>query len=169
MLSRDIADYAGPKLDAQPVANPETQVGATEWNREAEDLAQATRTVPRAIVKFTTTAAVAPVTYAASAVSHRSVWGTGDSTKPTVTKTATGRYTVAYAASYNDGLGVSEAVSFFGADVTVRSANEGAWIFGRPLTLSGSTLTLMTFEDAGGWALVDLAGGVEFEVTVELY
>ena len=171
MLPRDLADYGGPKIDAFPVSNPEAQVAADEWNREAEDLAQSTRTVPRAIVLFNTTAVAAPVTYAASAVSHRSVWGTGDATKPTVSKTATGLYTVAYAASYNDGLGVAETVSFFAGKVSVRSTNAGDWIFGRLLTLSGSTATLMTYEDAGAWALTNTgaASGAVFEVMVELY
>jgi|SRR3972149_2144532 len=171
MLPRDLADYGGPKVDAHPVSNPESQVAAGEWNREAEDLAQLTRTKAKAIVKFNTTAVAAPVVYAAVDVSHMSVWGSGDSTKPTVTKTAQGRYTVAYAASYNDGLAVSETVSFFGATVTVRSTDAGDWVFGRPMTLAGSTLTLMTMADAGGWGLVDVgnASAAVFEVEVVLY
>ena len=127
--------------------------------------------MPAPVAVASPSAVAAPVVYAAVDVSHMSVWGSGDSTKPTVTKTAQGRYTVAYAASYNDGLAVSETVSFFGATVTVRSTDAGDWVFGRPMTLAGSTLTLMTMADAGGWGLVDVgnASAAVFEVEVVLY
>ena len=47
MDPRTIGSYGGPKLDALPVSNPETQVAASEMNRYMEDLAQTTRTGKR--------------------------------------------------------------------------------------------------------------------------
>lgn len=111
MQNSTIATYGGPYVDASAVNNPTSQLAAAKGNRAFEDLAQLTRVGYRAIVRFTTTATAAPVTYAAANVSAETAWGNSDAYKPTVAKTATGIYTVTFAASYTDGLSESETVA----------------------------------------------------------
>ena len=122
MIEATLGTYGGPFADAETVENPNTQVAASLYNRKAEDVAQLTRTGYRAIVKFTPTAAAAPVTYAASAVTIDTMWGDGTAYKPTVAKTATGVYTVTFAASYDDGLEEAEALAFVYAHASLIGA-----------------------------------------------
>lgn len=118
MLDATIATFGGPYADAEVVENPNTQMAADYGNVLLEDVAQLTRTGLRAVVKFTTSTGGA-ATYAASAVTIKTMWGDGTAYKPTVAKTATGLYTVTFPASFVDGLGETESLSFFGAYATL--------------------------------------------------
>ena len=102
MLPAVLNTYGGQKVNATPVKNNQAQYGAGNFNRAHEDLAQATRTVPRVAVLFPTLTGDGFVPPAS--VQHRNVWGIGTPTKPTVERTASGLYTVQWATSYNDGL-----------------------------------------------------------------
>lgn len=113
MLAKTIANYGGPKVNGKPVEDPETDVSDYEWNLLTEDSAQATQTVGRAWVRFPTVAGgTPPFDIPSSTVAHDTAWGSGASSRPTVTKTATGRYTITFPSSQVDGLGVTEIVSF---------------------------------------------------------
>ena len=161
MEPRTIGSYGGPKLDALPVSNPESQVAASEMNRYMEDVAQATRTVLRASVRFLADATV-PATdpLPPAAVSHRSVWGNGVAQKPVVVRDGVGLYTVTYASTFTDPLGVTESVAFFGGQVSLSSAASADDFSGRILTIAANVASIVV-KDAG--ALADVG-----EITVWL-
>lgn len=155
MLPKTIESYGGIHVDTGPLSDPKAQVAASLYDRKCEDVAQMTRTSPKAIVWFYTTAVAAPVVYAAANVNHASQWGSGSTTKPTVTKTGVGLYTVDYAASFTDGLGEAETVNFRVGKVTTVSADATDDHDAKPLTVSGHTATIkvesprMTLADVG--------------------
>jgi hypothetical protein len=166
MEPRTIGSYGGPKVDALPVSNPESQVASAEMNRYLEDMAQATRTVLRAAVSLpTTNAAAGPI--APALVSHRSVWGSGSAEKPAVEKTATGLYTVTYSPIFTDPLGVIESVTFFAGQVSCMSPDDGDILTARLLTVAANVVTIGVYAMG---ALADLgnASGNPFPVTVWL-
>tara|TARA_B100000949_G_C14158751_1_gene398101 strand:+ start:202 stop:678 length:477 start_codon:yes stop_codon:yes gene_type:complete len=145
MDPRTIGNYGGPKLDSLPVSNPETQVAAAEMNRYMEDLAQTTRTVLRAAVKFPT-GVVSPVP--AVSVFHRSIWGSGSAQKPVVTRTGVGLYTVTYAATFTDALGTIETVAFFGGHASVESAVAADDFQARLISVAANVVSVVV-QDAG--------------------
>ncbi len=147
MLAKTIEEYGGPFVDAEPVQNPQSEQAAAHGNRALEDLAQLTRTGTRGIVHFSTTATAAPT--AATVTYHTSLWGSTDTEKPVVTKTATGVYSVAYAAQLTDGLDVVEDLNFTSGQVAFMSANDGAVQFSS-ISSTGCVIRVMDF--AGGEA-----------------
>jgi hypothetical protein len=100
MLPKEISDYGGEFEDGGVVSNPRTEQSAAYANRVFEDVAQMTHTVPRAWVSFATSSGGAGAIDEIDAIS---VWGEGTAV-PTLAKTATGTYTVSYAATYEDAL-----------------------------------------------------------------
>lgn len=102
MLSKESADYGAPFVDAEATANPATQQSASLYNRHAEDSAQMSRTSTKIMVKFKTSSSAAPVSI--SPDDSTSQWGDGALYAPTISKTATGTYTITYAIEYDDAL-----------------------------------------------------------------
>lgn len=100
--NRSSAEYGVPYVDQESVSNPETQMAANKFNRLGEDVAQMTRVSKKVDVIFVTTSTAAPTS--ATVSSGKTQWGTGSSYLPTVTKTATGEYTITWATSYADAL-----------------------------------------------------------------
>jgi len=168
MQPKTIGNYGGAYADAQQADNPETDIAAAEFNQMAEDTAQATQTVGRAWVTFTTSNAAAAV-LAPALVSHNSVWGSGAGQKPTVEKTNTGRYTITYAASFPDGLSVSESVAFLhplcGAWQASNIADD---LYAEVVTLASNVITIKTESPKGTLADVGDIGAAVFKVTLEL-
>jgi hypothetical protein len=128
-------------------------------NRRKEDVAQMTRVTGRVRVKFTTSAAAAPVSITPH-TDGRTVWGSGASFDPTISKTATGVYLITFATTYDDALvgttsnsvAETETVNF-----TFCSWNLEGSVFGHvQVTPLNNTLTVRVFDAAG--ALTDLAG-----------
>lgn len=157
MTPKTIADYGGAKVDAQPVKNPTTQLAADDYNREAEDVAQLTRTANRVEVSFNTINAAAPQT--GTVIFNYTVWGSGASYYPTIAKTNTGIYTLTYASSYTDGLSVAETVSL------VFPAGQAAGSTLYPVQVevtSASVLTVRVFTSGG--VATDGGGGVLIKV-----
>ena len=169
MLPKTLGSYGGPHVDTTPESDPKGQVPAALYDRQCEDVAQMTLTSPKAIVWFYTTAVAAPVVYAAVDVNHASHWGNGASTKPTVEKTAVGRYTITYAATFADALAVVETVNLRVGKVTTMLANPLDDHAGKPLTVAANVATIqtesprMTPADDG-----DVSGAVML-VCVELF
>lgn len=163
MLPKTIESFGGPWKDAEAATNPETEQAASQANRMAEDLAQATRTVPRAWIKFATSSG-GPANVAL--IDATSVWGDGASTDPVIAKTATGTYTATYAVSYDDAL--------VGTDSDEVSETElvnfrFGWGSGCGLTFAhvqvdtaSNVVTIYVFDDAS--TLSDLGGGVPLNV-----
>lgn len=168
MLSKDISTYSGPWQDKEAVSNPTTDQGASSMNRIAEDAAQMTRTSTKIMVKFLTSATVAPVSIAVS--DSCSQWGEGASYAPTILKTATGTYTITYATEYADAL-----VGATGNEAVEETEQVAfRFIWGDAFLTSGPTMgsvrcssvdnviTAYVFNVAG--ALSDLTGGAVVQV-----
>lgn len=166
MLPATLSDYGAPYQNVRLVRDPTTQAAAEWYNRMAEDVAQGTRTAPRAEARFLTSAG-ANGAISAGNVTHFSVWGSGSAQKPTVAKTGTGQYTLTWATTADDGLGVAnmEAVAVtenvvftmpIGAP-NVRSAGARANI----LTIASNVVTVEVYDDTG--TLSDLSGGVAID------
>jgi len=165
MEPRTLSTYGAPYVDGEVVQNPETQVGSDDFNRLCEDVAQMTRTSLRAAVRWLTIGTVDDVP--SSQVWHKSLWGTGDLTKPTVSRTGAGLYTVTYDSSFNDGLGEAETVAFWDGHVSCRSGNAADDFAGSGvLTVSGSTITTILRE--GGSPADQGAGPAYFYATLWL-
>lgn len=169
MEPRTIGNYTGPKVDAKPVANITTQLPASAWNRQAEDTAQLTRTAPRAIVVFTATAVAPPTTVASANVTVRSLWGTGDAQKPTISKTATGRYTLTFSTSYNDGLGESETLGFLDAECRVRTGDAADDLEGHVLSVTANTVLIEIESPRNTPADAGNSSGTALTVGVTIY
>jgi hypothetical protein len=165
MDPKTIGSYGGPKIDALPVSNPETQVAASEMNRYMEDMAQATRTVLRAAAAFTTDAGAAPLTIPPGSITNRSVWGSGPAQKPVITKTGVGLYTLTYPSTFTDSLGTVETVAFFGGHVSCMSADSSDILTARTLTVAANVVTIGVYL-AG--VLADAGAAGVFPVTVWL-
>ena len=169
---RTIANYGGPYQDARAIENPEVEMASDEGNRLLEDVAQMTRPACKARVWFTATDTAAPVA-SITPTAWRTQWGSGAAQKPTVSKpTGDGLYTITFATTYDDALGVTEAVSFIGAKVTVWTSDSADIIDGRPLTVSGAVATIALYDDAGaGLALNDHGTNSSelLKVQVDLY
>ncbi len=150
MLPKTISSYGGPYADEGPVENPETQIASSFCNRFLEDLAQSTRASTKAFVQFDTTAA-APAVLSPSAIAIKTQWGSGASYKPAVEKTATGLYTVTFAATYADALGESETVGFADGWLSFRPADgtEGDDPFAKILTVAANVITIATYDANG--------------------
>lgn len=115
MLDRTLGDYGAPYRDALPVEDPQTQMSSDAVNLAFSDIAQASRTVLRAIVTFK--ALALPDIPALDAAS---VWGFDAASWPTISRTAPGRYTVKYALALPDELGALEPVAFHFGHVSVQ-------------------------------------------------
>lgn len=157
MIPKLIGNYGGPFVDRGVVRDPTWQQGADKGNRVFEDLAQLTRTGPRAIVSFQLTATAAPTTIDAANVTHTSVWGSGSTEKPTVAKTATGTYTITWEASFDDGLAVTENVihTYAMGAPNVRGATNG---HARISSIVSNVVTVLVYDDSAPAVLSDLGG-----------
>jgi hypothetical protein len=159
VLAKDVNNYGGVFVDAEAVGDPSSEIAARIDNRIHEDVAQMTRVTGRVRVKFTTSAAVAPVSITPH-TDGRTVWGAGASFDPTISKTATGVYLITFATTYDDALvgttsnSVSETET---VNFTFCSWNLEGSVFGHvQVTPLNNTLTARVFDAAG--ALTDLAG-----------
>ena len=155
---RTIDSYGGVFTDEEPVMNPTTEQSAAFGTRQMEDTAQMTRTSVKAWVLFPTVAAAAPQTPVATA--GRSQMGVAGADLPTIAKTATGRYTVTYPASWTDGLGESENIAFLQAGGTVQHLTTFGTV---QCTVAANVISVAIFDAAG--AATDLGGAISVLVS----
>jgi hypothetical protein len=163
-----IANLGGPYTDAVPADNPETDLDADNGNLALEIVAQASQTVERARCLFVTTAVAAPTVVAAANVTNRSNWGSGSAQKPVVTKTATGRYTLTYAATYVNGLTVTETVAFTLPWCQAWGANPVDNLHARVLSVASNVINVVTQSPLGTDADVGNSSGNPFNVSLGL-
>ncbi len=171
---KTIGNFGGPFTDAVPRTDPETEMDSDEGNALLETVAHMSNTSPKAIVRLATHTGAAGA-LGTTMVSHRSHWGSGDGQKPTVTKTATGRYTIAYsstfAATYSEaGSGGVETVSFWSAPLPgVMSGDESDDLYAEVLTISGNTVTIKVESPRGVLADAGDQSAASIAVTVPLF
>jgi len=155
MLSKTIDNYGGPFVSESVASNHETQISDTKANRFLEDVAAMTRTAPRVWVEFKTNATTSPV---AADITHAAVWGSGDANKPTVTRTAAGKYTVTWASTYTDALGTVETVSFRFASCPIVRSGTGLHYTATVDSLTANSVELRVWDDASPPVVSDLGG-----------
>jgi hypothetical protein len=166
--NRSCADYGAPYVDQEAVSNPETQMSANKGNRLMEDVAQMTRVSKKVDVVFTTSSTAAPVSV--TPTSGKSQWGTGSSYLPTVSKTATGQYTITWQTSYADALdgtvadaaSETETLALTRARVTLMTNTSG---YARAVPSGSNAVTL--FVKNSSHADSDLLGVVSVWVEAE--
>lgn len=112
MQPRDIAAYGGPYSDDRPQSDPMTQLPSDLGNLLLEDTAQLTRMPMRVVARFTTNNTSNPTTVDYG----KTLWGTGVSYKPTISRTNVGLFTVTFPATYTDGLAETESLALTDAD-----------------------------------------------------
>lgn len=119
--SRISRDALGPqRVNRRPVVNPNSEIGQEHFNLAFYQLAGLNMSSP---------IAWASIAAAGTVLAHAEAWDPNKETSgPVVTKTATGRYTIAYEASYPDQDGQDVAVGFFGAMVTPQTNGSPALI-----------------------------------------
>lgn len=156
---KTIDSFGGVFSDAYSVEDPTTEISAAYDNRLHEDVAQMSRTTAKVMVQFPTTATAAPTTVTATA--GRSHAGTSSGLYPTVSKTATGRYTLTWPASATDPLNVTETLSLTFARGSVMSLASFGHV---QCTAAGANVVLVAIVDLAG-ADTDLGGGVNIEVS----
>jgi len=159
VLAKTITNYGDVFSDRRAVADPTVEVAARLYNRKSEDVAQMTRTIGRVLLKFTTTVAAGPVAVTPSA-DGRSVWGSGASFDPTISKTGTGVYVATYATTYPDALvgttsdsvSETETVDFRFCGWNIEGSSPAVCL----VTPLNNVLTIRVVDMAG--APTDLAG-----------
>lgn len=147
MLASDLSTFGAPYSDQEPVVDPTTQMAASLMNRALENVAQMTRTCPRIILSFPTTAT--PGSLNLSDLGVRTLWGSSDFYKPsTYVRNATaGEYVFAWPASFVDGLGETETLAFFGAHGSVNDPSTADTGFVKCVII-GTTLSVYIRSDA---------------------
>jgi hypothetical protein len=165
MNPRTISSYGGPFQNEEAVVDPVSEVDAAFYDRMACDVAQTTLATGMTWFSFIPTATAAPTTVDAANVSVSGVWGNGSAAKPTVSKTATGTYTLTWTASFEDELvGVSnmtsveetQSVAFtFASGLNVLGATNG---HARVSAIASNVVTVLVYDDAAPAALSDLGG-----------
>lgn len=149
MTPKTIANLGGVKVNGKPSEDPETDVADDEWNRQIEDTAQCTQTVTRAWVRWLTISGGSlPIAVPISTIVHDTNWGSGASSRPVITKTATGRYTVTFPTTQTDGLGVDETVSFRHAMAGTIALDAVDEVDAKVLTRNGNIITIKTIDES---------------------
>lgn len=103
-----IDSYGGQKVDAYPVVDPTTTVGADNVNAITSDLAMLTRMSPRAIRRFV---GGAPPTNPPTGTVHEAMWGHDLADLPVVTRVGPGVYEVTWPTSVTNELGQSTTLN----------------------------------------------------------
>lgn len=119
--SRISRSAISPKLvNRRPVVNPTKEVGQDSYNLAFWQIAGMNGVTPIAF---------ALIGSGGTVVAHAEAWDPDRTTAgPVCTKTATGRYTLAYASAYPDQDGLDVTLGFFGANVSPQSNASPAMI-----------------------------------------
>jgi hypothetical protein len=148
--------YGGEKANEFAVRDNNTQCDADHWNALGMHVGQMSHGAEKVRVHFPTISTLTTTTPTAT----KTQWGDTSSYYPTsVTRTATGRYTIVYPSSFTNELGAAETVSFSDADGKVTSNT----VYGKvQCTVTGATILVSVFDAAG--ALTDITNGTTLTV-----
>lgn len=158
--SSAVTDYGVPKANAYGIADPSTEFDAEEYNKLALHASQMSHTTAKVILHFPTISSLATTTPSATQTHWGNATGSSSTLYPTsVTRTATGAYTIVYPSTLQNERGVAETVSFVWANGAVSSAT----VYGHvQCAVSGATITLTVFDAAG--AATDITNGTTITV-----
>lgn len=133
------ATYGGELANYSPVCDPTTDRDAWQMNEALSDTSAMTRMCPRAYVAFSYSAGVVTVG------DNDAVWG--NTTPPTVVRTATGTFLVTWPASITDARGNPQSVALRRGDGNVEAAGYStSVVYATPnsFTLYVSSLTALS-------------------------
>jgi hypothetical protein len=146
--SSDPADFGLPKSNYNPVVDPTTDLDYAEYERCACACAAMTVSAFRAHIAVSAASTTAATT-GTMVKAHSAVWGDTLAVRPTVARTATGAYTVTWAASYVDNnptpsRQTSGAVSFTVAQATAQTPPAGYVLCCAMATVAANVATVQT-------------------------
>ena len=149
--SDSFVTYGGSKINYSAPVNPNTDYDATLLNLAFCNVAEITRTVPRAYVRFTgasTTGNLILVNWDAN-------WKGATTTAPILARSGTGIYTITFPTEVGDENGGSHNINFvsiYGVEI------EGTveLVHGQASLTSANIITLYTFNVSG--AAMDMVG-----------
>ena len=158
---------SGVLVDAVPLVDPTSELGAAALNPLRNDVAAMTVVSPRLIFQFkgsnTTPTVQSSATWTAG---NDSVWGNSVAVTPVMTRSGTGVYIVQLPASVSDQIGNTNLVNIRGATCTMMDDSGGAPAGIITTVTSASTLRIKLFFLTGGaWAASDF-NNILFFVTV---
>lgn len=105
-----IAVYGGVMADYANVEDPTTDLAAAYFNKLSASVAAMTHTAPRAVRRFVGNATTP--TDPTSGFVHDSLWGSTSGVNPTIVRNGTGDYTITWATTQTDELGVTHSLNF---------------------------------------------------------
>lgn len=137
-------DLGGEKANDHPVADPTTDIDATQFSMMCANVAMSTRTACRAIACFIGKASSPPDDPSSNV--HQAVWGDTVLVKPTAARTGTGVYTLTWPSSVTDERGESADVNIRWVQPFIYGAS--AYIVQATVT-SANVVTVNVYTNAG--------------------
>lgn len=149
---------SGILVDAVPLVDPTSEIGAAALNPLRNDVSAMTATVPRLLFQFNGSAS-SPIVSTSSTwtAGIDSVWGNAPALNPVLTRTGTGVITVQLPSTVQDQLFNAILVNIRNAEVSV-----GGSTLGRAQTLITSASTFTVYLFSSGGSANDLVGNVMF-------
>jgi len=157
MQRKTIASYGGPYVDLTVVTTPTGEISSTFDNKALDDCAAMTNTATRSWCEFLTNASTNP---AAADTSHSSLWGTGSTGKPVVTRTGAGLYRVTFPTTYLDGNSQTQTLNILYVPTPSVRINNNTIYLAKVKSFSVNIVDILvtdvagTPSDAGGAAYV---------------
>lgn len=157
--SSSISNYgSGILVDAVPLVDPTSELGAAALNPLRNDVAAMTATAPRLLFQFIGSAS-APTIYSSATwtAGVDSVWGNASAYNPVLTRTGTGVITVQLPSTVQDQLNNNILVNIRNVEVSVGGTTVG---HAQTVVNSASTFTVYLFTTGGSAS--DLVGNIMF-------
>lgn len=149
---------SGILVDAVPLVDPTSELGAAALNPLRNDVSAMTAVVPRLIFQFTGTAGLVSIASTATwTAGNDSVWGNAPAVQPVLTRTGTGVITVQLPSTVQDQLLNSILVNIRNVAVSVGGTTAG---HAQVVVTSASTFTIHLFNSSG--SANDLVGNLIF-------
>jgi hypothetical protein len=158
---------SGVLVDAVPLVDPTSELGAAALNPLRNDVSAMTATSPRLIFQYLgtsgTPAVASSATWTAGNDSH---WGNAFAVQPVMARTSTGIYTVQLPSTVSDQIGNNNLVNVrFAVANMINDAGGSPAVCICTVTSSSTFRIKQYFLNSGSWQLSDFSG-ILFAVTV---
>jgi len=150
---------SGVLVDAVPLVDPTSEIGASALNPLRNDVSAMTATSPRLIFQYKGTSGTPAVTTSATwTAGNDSHWGNAFAVQPVMARTSTGIYTVQLPASVSDQIGNTNLVNIRFAECHMIDDAGGSPASVICTVTSSSTFRIKQyFLNAGSWQLSDFS------------
>lgn len=149
---------SGVLVDAVPLVDPTSELGAAALNPLRNDVAAMTATVPRLLFQYRGNSSGNPTvaTSATWTAGNDSVWGNAPANTPVMTRTSTGIYTVQLPSTVSDQIGNNNLVNIRFAKAFLIDDSGGSPANVICTVTSASTFRIKQyFLNSGAWQLSD--------------